>query len=550
MEEAGRTPTMLRFIFGERATAAQRGVSERLIRWSRAFDEWLEERGTIFRPSTRKQSRLAWKRLLQVWRNEDPGTSSSKMPWELEKGDIEQFMEWMKAKGYAASTIANSVGMLANFYRWFGERWIDPEWVTGFNPAAEVKRPKVKRYDRAALLSRGEIEALLDILERDETALGKRDHAFFLARLRMGVPLRALQQLQWGQIEGEDEGREGKPWVRWQGGGGRTPLPKEVWEAILDYLGASGRLEQMREGDYVFAPLLEPGKDGKKNSAEDWVREQHISTSQILRSLKLYGEAVGIAGKKLSLQALRRTAVRLKLDEGSSIEEMQVFMNSEEDARFIKYRLGKLPQLPEDGNKGDLAEGEAQVPERRAKPYKPGDGLKHGYYAKSQPEEEVKAVMAEDIQGIKEEISGLRWLARELVVKQKEAATIKEAMKLADTHILAVYRVAELMKAEEQLVSEEEGESWGEDAMGLDSNSLKEEIATVRYMLRNVLARAFESEDTAEFVRLVQVYGSGCLRLVRVLKQEKSNEDNMERYLSDLYIQKIDELAKEIKWLN
>jgi hypothetical protein len=86
--------------------------------------------------------------------------------------------------------------------------------------------------------------------------------------------------------------------------------------------------------------------------------------------------------------------------------------------------------------------------------------------------------------------------------------------------------------------------------MGLDSNSLKEEIATVRYMLRNVLARAFESEDTAEFVRLVQVYGSGCLRLVRVLKQEKSNEDNMERYLSDLYIQKIDELAKEIKWLN
>jgi len=44
MEEESKTPMMLTFMFGEAAKVAQRGASERLLRWCRAYDEWLAER--------------------------------------------------------------------------------------------------------------------------------------------------------------------------------------------------------------------------------------------------------------------------------------------------------------------------------------------------------------------------------------------------------------------------------------------------------------------------------------------------------------------------
>ena len=37
---------------------------------------------------------------------------------------------------------------------------------------------------------------LLGITRRDDSALGKRDHAFILARVRLGVPLKAIQRLR------------------------------------------------------------------------------------------------------------------------------------------------------------------------------------------------------------------------------------------------------------------------------------------------------------------------------------------------------------------
>ena len=60
-----------------------------------------------------------------------------------------------------------------------------------------------------------------------------------------------------------------------------------------------------------------------------------------------------------------------------------------------------------------------EIPDRKAKPFRPGEGVIHGYYQKSQPAEAVLAVLAEDIQGVEEQIGGLRLLARGLIPAQK-----------------------------------------------------------------------------------------------------------------------------------
>jgi integrase len=96
-------------------------------------------------------------------------------------------------------------------------------------------------------------------LKHDPWLLSKRDYAFFLCRLWMGVPFKALQQLKWGQIQVQEDGA----WVDWGPGKRSTCLPEEAWQAILDYLQAAGRIgEQRPQGmspeAYIFAPLADP----------------------------------------------------------------------------------------------------------------------------------------------------------------------------------------------------------------------------------------------------------------------------------------------------
>jgi integrase len=552
--EEDKAPLLLELIFGEEASTAWREADERLLFWAEAFEEWLAERAAIYKPGTTKQAKLSVRRLLR--------NQNKIMLWELKQEDMEGHRDWMAAEGYAASTIYNDLGVLANFFRWCDERRIDPACEPGFNPAAGVKRPKIKRYDGVQLLSKSEIDALLWVLRQDESALGKRDYAFILARLKMGAPLEELQKMQWAEVEQER---------------GEIEVSGEVQEAIRAYLEAAGRLEGMKASDYVFAPLAEPGAARDNDRADDWVGERPVSQSALLASLKLYGRLARIPEEKLTMRVLRRTAVRLRLNDGESISGIKTFLHSREEARFTKYRLGKLPQMPDDEE--PLKKEEVEAPDRKAKPFKLGEGVIHGYYMKDQPEAEVLAVMAEDIQGIGEEIAGLRRLARGLVARQKGATNRKEAVKVAEVHSRAAARLSEMVEAEKRLKGDEEEDEWveknlamldemamvygeepvsksvlaavgGSDAeLGLDSRSLMEEIASVRYMLRNVLAAALGAEALADYMRMVEIYGSGCVRLVRMVKREKGDMGRLRKYLEEAIERAVKEVLVEWEWV-
>jgi hypothetical protein len=277
-------------------------------------------------------------------------------------------------------------------------------------------------------------------------------------------------------------------------------------------LKASGRLEGIRSGDYIFAPLKYPGKAEGHDRAEAWAKDRYVSTSQLLSSLKMYGKAAGIEEEKLTLQTLRRTATRLKLDEGSSLEEVQGFLGSEEEKRFTKFRLHHLPQLPEDeGGEREIGE----PPNRSAKPFKPGEGVKHGMYARSQPLEQVQAVMRENISGVDEEIESLRELERGLLALFTEAATPQQSAQLSNAYTLTAARLGSMIESEMRLsepdepkegamewlermdevliregnepVSENIIKMWQETSLlpEVSARRLDEEIASTRLVLRN-----------------------------------------------------------------
>jgi hypothetical protein len=257
MDEENKIPVLFELLFGEGAPhESMRGnLLERLWRWAAAFEGWLDERRAL-KPSTIKTARLAWRRFLR---------QCGKMPWEVQAGDIEGHAKWMLREGYSPNTTYSAQGMILDFYKWCSERIVDPECEADFNPGAGVRRHRVRRCERAQVLSREEVGALLRLMRRDESPVGKRDYAFILARLRLGIPLRWIQRLKWGQMEGDQRMKvnqrmpeAGGVRVRWQATGKRSGLPGEVWEAIRAALAAAGAGGECG-GDAGFPG--QPGRD-------------------------------------------------------------------------------------------------------------------------------------------------------------------------------------------------------------------------------------------------------------------------------------------------
>jgi len=186
----------------------------------------------------------------------------------------------------------------------------------------------------------------------------------------------------------------------------------------------------------------------------------------------------------------------------------------------------------------------------------------------------VAALLEEDIQGIEEEIVGLRRLGRRLLERQGQAENSREAARLGDAYTRTAYRLAGMIKAEQELGKRGKSSEWAEavlqmmdrheveegrqpvsagvraQALGREedlsasSRRLAEEVAAVRLVLRNTFRLAMDAEEMREFLRLADSYGQGCMRLLKLLKMEEVDSGKLERFLRDLIDGAIEENAR------
>lgn len=335
----------------------------------------------------------------------------------------------------------------------------------------------------------------------------------------------------------------------------------------MEWLEASGRLEGMEAEKYIFTPLAYPGKEARGGKADDWLDRQPLFNAAILASLKLYGRRAGIAEEKLTLMALRRTAIRMRMDQGGNLEGMKVFMDSREESRFIKYRLGWMPEIIDEENvEVENRKNDIEVPVRETKPFKAGENLTHGYYTHKRDMQAVRAVMAENIHGMQQEIACLRSLMNLILEHHGDEAG------LVDSYTRAASRLAELIKVAE-LVKEHKKDSWAyetlddldriaaslgqppcsqqirDQAMGLSSSTghVAVEIASIRLLLRNLYRWAMQEVNPHAYLHLVDLYGSGCVRLAKLLKLGGGDEaGDLERILSEGLAEAIREVHEEL----
>jgi hypothetical protein len=567
MDDPPPIPKMLRYLFGDAAAAAQGAASPRLLLWCQAFEDWLAERHQKYQSGAYELAERSWRRLL---------SQQGRLPWELAPAHIAAHFAWMRSQGLSSSYIKDTRRPLVDFYRWCAARGVDPECPPSFNPPAAVPPPPRSPYAGQPLLSQAEVDRLFGLLQRDLSPLGRREYAFFLARLRLGVPLLSLQRLRWDQLE---QITDRLAWVRWRPEAQPVPLPGDVWQAIREWLAASGRLPGIAPGDYIFTPLVDPTQTHPIDRPQAWASGRCLTRKRVHCNLKLYGRQAGLPGHKLTCRVLRLTALRLRLQAGATPAEMHPFLDSRCRPSHTSYLLSLLPPLPPDppaSPQPPELPAQPALPARKAALLQPADLFKHGFYARSRPPEQVQAILSENIHGIEDEIAGLRGLARGLLEMQLQASTSQDAARLAQAYTLTATRLAAMVEAEKHLSSESEKDNgteefldrldrmWeemgreplgsairaealaNEPALAANSRRLEEEIASVRLVLRNTLALAGDAGQqpaAGEYVHLVDVYSQGCNRLVRLLRTSRAAQDWLTVYVQQL----VDDVLREVQ---
>lgn len=564
-------PLLLLFMHGEAdARIALETASEQTLLWCQAFEGWLSEIRGRFKPTTYRTYLLAWKGFIN---------HSQMMPYQINSSEVQAYIEYLSSTARLAPAILHwRLQILSSFYDWCTQQAIDPSCGPDFNLGAPHVWKKPKTKTRWELMSHEEAQALLDILRNEPWILCSREFAFFTCRLLLGISTRKLVHLKWGQIRADQEGR----WIDLEDHIQPAALDDAAWQAIEDYLRAAGRLGPTRTPPpdaYIFAPLKNRHYDTNNLKAEDWDETRCVSTDSYLNTLRTYGLLIGIAPQKLSLPALRYTAISWWMIAGDSEEELARFLGWIKFYGNSEYIKNISAMTKEEQSNTFQARTPASLPVRLSGCRNWDHSIKHGFYANSQPPEDLNAILAEEGGGIDQEIQGMRVLERRLVSQQgKHEAGAVLAGLLDMTSNTAAF-IGKLIQAEKQLAQENKTEQAAEQelerlrvyalengmeldveavraeahksnaGMDLTNRRLMEEIAATQLVIRRAFNIGVESEDPKELLRMTTIYGYACLRLAKLLKTQVHQCGRLGDYLDrERERARIDALEELMDW--
>lgn len=199
-------------------------------------------------------------------------------------------------------------------------------------------------------LNEDELMKLFAAIPRDSIK-GKRDFCLFLCYFWSARRRREVLSLTWGSIYEVvfmDEGskpRAGHMYRYSSKGHSRdvftAELRPEVWDALIDYLKASGRYEHMHADSPLFvSTYYQPGP------------EKPLHYSEVNHILQKYADAAGIQpGRKISVHWLRHTRAQLQWNDDPSekaLTKIQKLLGHASVSTTLIYLAG-AEEKPDDG---------------------------------------------------------------------------------------------------------------------------------------------------------------------------------------------------------
>lgn len=333
---------------------------------------------------------------------------------------------------------------LSRFYDFFVKSGIEKELTERENPFVQVEWPKVRSYEKPTYLRPADERKFLRTIQRDPSAIGKRDYALFLTLLSTGRAASEVRKLQWQDLGFDgDLGR-----VQRRDSGDPYPLAGSTWKAIQDWLMASGRLEKMTEEDYVFTPSKDPLIYEAGNRDEDWTGNRPLSQDEVHYLLKLYTGWAGLNTKMVTCHTLRNTAALRLLERGESVQSILASTGRNNAVETRKY-LKKLVQngVAVGHSRKRLIHMSEAIPSRKPGRAEPGNrrALWHGFYANSLPEMDTLEEWGIHLEGIEREIMMKRMALLRMAYFFRESNSLDEAIFQLDLIGKAAVRVVNMI---------------------------------------------------------------------------------------------------------
>ena len=273
---------------------------------------------------TQEAYRRAWEDLLQF---------TGREPEEITPDDISRWLHdlttrqlrgvnrgkrnWARC-GYAESTVAQWAAAISSFYT-----TMETSSQGWRNPVMAVIRPKAPGYRAVSFLTVDEVRAWLRAIPRD-TVHGRRNLAIGLTLIATGRRSSEVCRMRWGHLCRDGERVR---WLRPSSAGGEAErLPPAVWRAITDYLTAAGRLDGMRDEDFIFTAVTSNASRLPSVGERDADEVRPLSEREVARIIKRYAQRAGLDPRKVTPTTLRHTAAKLRREAGDSVSGISALL--------------------------------------------------------------------------------------------------------------------------------------------------------------------------------------------------------------------------------
>lgn len=240
---------------------------------------------------------------------------TGKAPEEVRTADVKGWQHALEDKGLSPASVYALVSRVSSFFRWAMRDRVVAERIPR-NPVdlARPRAPKPYQSEATKALNDDEIRRLLSVVKTQADARSlpaKRDYALLLLLFLTGLRRNEVIRLRWADVEVNGTVVLLRS-VKLKGGtyGAREVRHAAARDALLDYLGASGRLGALTADAPLWTRHDRAGAPGKP-----------LSSHAFALNLKRYAADADIAG--MHVHRTRHSFARMVSEDLGSIIEVQ-----------------------------------------------------------------------------------------------------------------------------------------------------------------------------------------------------------------------------------
>jgi integrase/recombinase XerD len=252
-----------------------------------------------------------------------------KHPAEVVPQDVLLWRDRLRAQRKSAATVAFKLSVLRSFFEYLRAAGALP-----LNPASTklVSPPELPSEPTGRALSAKEVRYLLSGPDKEKSE-GARDYALMLVMLRLSLRVSEVCSLRASSVKWS----HGRWTLRCKVKGGREevwPLPKDVKEAVDNYLKLDRRRREIAHSDGEHAPLFQPHTNYRTLDFN-----KALSARMVQKIVKRWADYSRIGD--LSPHDLRRTAITRALDSGLTYRQVQMMSKHKDPKTVMRYDHGR-----------------------------------------------------------------------------------------------------------------------------------------------------------------------------------------------------------------